>query len=81
VDPRIVEHAKIIVDYSTRVRRGDNVLIQASDLGMELAVEIHKQASALGASCLIIMSATEVAEAYYQVTPKRFLKMFPNHLY
>ncbi len=81
VDPRIVEHAKIIVDYSTRVRRGDNVLIQVSDLGMELAVEIHKQVSALGASCLIIMSPTEVAEAYYQVTPKRFLKMFPDHLY
>lgn len=38
MDPRIVEHAKIIVDYSTRVRRGDNFLIQVSDLGMELVI-------------------------------------------
>ena len=81
MDPRITRHAKIIVDYSTRIKRGDNVLIQISDLGTDLAIEIHKQASRKGASCLIVASPTEAAEAYYQVTPNKYLKIFPDHLY
>ena len=81
MDPRIVQHAKIIVDYSTGIKKGDNVLIQISDFGVDLATEIHKRVSRLGASCLIVTSPTEAAEAYYQFTPNRYLKIFPDHLY
>jgi len=81
MDPRVAEHAKIIVDYSTSIRKGDNVLIQISDQGMDLAVEIFKQASRLGASCTIVASPTDAAEAYYQVTPSKYLRIFPKHLY
>lgn len=81
MDPRIIRHARIIVDYSTKIKKGDNVLIQFSDLGKELAVEIFKQASKLGASCLIVNSPTEAIEAYYQVTSGKHLKIFPKHLF
>jgi aminopeptidase len=81
LDPRIIRHARIIVDYSTKIKKGDNVLIQFSDLGKELAVEIFKQASKLGASCLIVNSPTEAIEAYYQVTSGKHLKVFPKHLF
>lgn len=81
MDPRIAEHAKIIVDYSTSIRKGDNVLIQISGQGTELAVEIFKQASRLGASCTIVASPTDAAEAYYQVTPSKYLRIYPKHLH
>jgi aminopeptidase len=81
MDPRVIKHAKIIVNYSTEIKKGDNVLINISDQGLDLAVEVFKQASKLGASCLIVTSPTEATEAYYQVTSGKHLKIFPNHLY
>jgi aminopeptidase len=81
MDPRIVRHADIIVNYSTKLKKGDNVLIQFNDLGKELAVEIFKQASKLGASCLIVNSPNEAIESYYQFTPVKHLKVFPKHLF
>ncbi|MEM2982451.1 MAG: aminopeptidase [Candidatus Bathyarchaeia archaeon] len=81
MDPRVTKHAKIIVDYSTRIRKGDNVLIQISDQGLDLAVEILRQASRRGASCLITSQPVDAAEAYYKNTPNEYLKIFPKHIY
>ncbi len=81
MDPRVVEHAKILVNYSTKVRKGDNVLIQISDYGKDLAVEIYKQAAALGASPLIVTTPDEAVRGYYTLTPEEYLKIFPKHYY
>ncbi|MEM2942353.1 MAG: aminopeptidase [Candidatus Bathyarchaeia archaeon] len=81
MDPRVAKHAEIIANYCVGVRKGDNVLIQISDQGIELAVEILKQASRVGASCIIVTSPTDAAEAYYRFTPTRYLKIFPEHVY
>jgi len=76
-----VEHAKILVNYSTKVRKGDNVLIQISDYGKDLAVEIYKQAAVLGASPLIVTMPDEAMRGYYMLTPEEYLKIFPKHYY
>jgi len=81
MDPRVTEHAKLIVTYSTGVKKGDQVLIMASDYGMDLASEIYKEAAKLGGSPLIMMTPSEVTRAYYEVTPEEYLDIFPNHLY
>jgi aminopeptidase len=81
MDPRVTEHAKLIVTYSTGVKRGDQVLIMASDYGLELASEIYKEAAKLGGSPLIVMTPSEVTRAYYEVTPEEYLDIFPSHLY
>lgn len=81
MDPRVVEHAKILVNYSTKVRKGDNVLIQISDHGKDLAVEIYKQAAVLGASPLIVTIPDEAVRGYYTLTPEEYLKIFPKHYY
>ncbi|MGQ9543028.1 MAG: aminopeptidase [Candidatus Bathyarchaeia archaeon] len=81
MDPRVVQHAKIIVNYSTKIGMGDNVLIQVEDQSLDLAVEILRQASRRGASCVIVSQPTEATETYYKVTPKEYLRIFPKHLY
>jgi leucyl aminopeptidase (aminopeptidase T) len=56
MDPRVVEHAKWLVNYCTSVKRGDNVLIRlggaqsGEDEGLELATEVYKEASRQGAN-------------------------------
>jgi len=81
MDPRVTEHAKLIVTYSTGVKKGDQVLIMASDYGLDLASEVYKEAAKLGGSPLIVMTPSEVTRAYYEVTPEEYLDVFPNHLY
>jgi len=81
MDPRVTEHAKLIVTYATGVKKGDQVLIVASDYGLDLASEVYKEAAKLGASPLIVMTPSEVTRAYYEVTPEDYLDIFPKHLY
>lgn len=79
MDPRIREHAKVLVGYSTRVKRGDNVLIMVTDRGMDLATEVYKEASLLGASPMIIATPTEATRGFYELVPEDCLKTFPKH--
>ncbi len=81
MDPRVSEHAKILVNYSTKVRKGDQVLIGITDGGRDLATEIYKEASRLGASLLIVTVPTEALRGYYEVTPEDYLNVFPQHYY
>lgn len=81
MDPRVLEHAKILVSYSTKVKKGDNVIIRVTDYGRDLATEIYKEASRLGASPLIITLPTEAIRGYYELTPEEYLQVFPKHYY
>lgn len=88
MDPRVKEHARLLIEYSTTVKNGDNVLIQMTDCGIDLANEIYKQASMVGANPLICYGGypwdgmpTELIREYYDSTPEEFLKNFPLHQY
>ncbi len=81
VDPRISEHARIVVEYSTRVREEDKVVIQIGDYGKELATEVYKEAAKRGASPLITMVPAEALRGYYELTPEEYLRIFPGHYY
>lgn len=48
-DPRYRKLAKLIVEYSLAVRRGDNVLIETTDAPDEFAVELMRAVRAVGA--------------------------------
>jgi len=64
MDSRVTEHARLIVTYATGVKKGDQVLVMASDYGLDLASEIYKEASRVGGSPLILMTPSEVTRAY-----------------
>lgn len=80
LDPRVAKHAELIVDYSTNIKKGDNVLIQLTDAGMELAQEIYRLAASRGANPLIVVTPTEATRQYYEID-RRYLKNFPKHVY
>ncbi len=81
MDPRVVKHAKILVNYSTKVEKGDKVIIQISDYGIDLASEIYKEVAMTGGSPLIIAIPSEAVRGYFELTPKEYLKIFPSHYY
>ena len=79
LDPRITEFAKLIVGYSTQTKEEDNVLVQLSDCGMELATEIYRLAVEIGASPLIVVTPTEATREYYTVVKEKYLSLVPKH--
>lgn len=79
VDPRIKEHARILVDYSTKVQAGEMVYI-ISDLDAHpLAVEVVKQIAERGASTLTIMDSSELSRGYMDAATDEALDLFPKH--
>ncbi len=48
LDSRLYDFAKLIVHTSTKVKRGDNVIIQIIDEGQDLATEIYKEVVHVG---------------------------------
>jgi len=81
LDQRVTEHARLLVDYSTKIKERDNVLIQITDGGMELATEIYRLAAAKGASPLIEVTPTEATRGYYSIVEDKYLTRTPNHLF
>ncbi|MFW9830385.1 MAG: aminopeptidase [Candidatus Thorarchaeota archaeon] len=78
-DPRISEHARILVEYSTKVQPGDMVYI-ISDLDAHpLAIEIVKLVAAKGASPMVIMNSSELSRGYYDAVTTKGLDLFPKH--
>lgn len=80
MDPRVTKHAELILDYATGTKEGDNVLIQLTDAGMELAQELYRLAAGRGANPLIMVTPTEATRQYYDVS-EGYLRSFPRHLY
>jgi aminopeptidase len=81
LDPRIQRHAEIIVKFSTKVKKKENVIIQYSDEGIDLAIEIYKKVSQIGANPLILHAPSEAVRSYYAHTSKKFLTNFPSHFH
>jgi len=80
MDPRIEEHAKILVNYSTEVKRGDKVVIQANPDAHELAVAVAKYVAKAGGSSATMMISEEIDRARYDGADDETLKIFPDHV-
>ncbi len=48
MDPRVIEHAKILVEWSTEVKPGDQVVINATPDAHELVVALYKEIAKAG---------------------------------
>ncbi len=80
MDSRIEEHAKILVNYSTEVKRGDKVVIQAGPDSHELAVAVAKYVANAGGTFVTLMSSEEIDRAKYDGANDETLAFFPEHL-
>jgi len=54
MDPRIREHAQIIVEHSTGMEAGDNVVIDAHPVSEDLVTALHEAVADVGANPLVI---------------------------
>lgn len=81
MDNRIADFAKLIVTTSTSVKRGEDVLIQITDEGRDLATEIYKEVVRAGAHPLIITTPSEAMRGYYEIADDDTLEAAPNHYF
>ncbi|BCS53752.1 aminopeptidase [Geobacter sp. SVR] len=80
-DPRIVQFAEVLVDYSTRVKKGDVVLINAAGLeAAPLVKELHALCLKRGARYVeYTFSVPEIDRTFYNLATKQQLAYFPQH--
>ncbi|MDU0457364.1 MAG: aminopeptidase [Geobacteraceae bacterium] len=80
-DPRIRQFAEVLVDYSTRVKKGDVVLISAAGLeAMPLVKELYALCLDRGARYVeYSFSVPEIDRKFYDGASKQQLNHFPRH--
>jgi aminopeptidase len=79
MDPRIREHAQIIVDHSTDVQPGDNVAITAPSVAEELVVALHEALGDRGATPVALASDDRAERAYLRAVEADAMET-PTHL-
>ncbi|MEI6206860.1 MAG: aminopeptidase [Desulfuromonadales bacterium] len=80
-DPRIRQFAEILVDYSTRVKKGDVVLINAAGLeALPLLKELYALCLKRGATYVeYAFAVPEIDRSFYNLANKQQLAHFPQH--
>jgi len=79
MDPRIVEHAKIVTEWSTDVKRGDRVLIRATPESHDFVVALYKEIAAKGGMPLSLMSTEEMDRAFFDGADEDTINLAPEH--
>ncbi|MFB6295398.1 MAG: aminopeptidase [Halobacteriales archaeon] len=64
MDPRVHEHAAVLVDWSARIEAGDDVIVSVSEGAHDLAVAVAGQLGERGANLLSLYGSDEVQRAY-----------------
>lgn len=80
-DPRVADMARILVDYSTRIKKGDRVLINAAGFeAAPLVKELYALCLKRGAEYVeYTFSEPEIDRQFYNLASKRQLEVFPQH--
>ena len=80
-DPRIERLADILVNYSTKVRRGDVVMLDFSGMRpLPLVQEIYKKCLKNGAKYVEYnFSSEDLTRAFYELAQDHQLSYFPRH--
>lgn len=77
-DPRIKEVAKILVEYSTQVKKGDKVIIDTAVDAEPLVEEVYRLCIKKGAHTKINVGLSNTAKIYYDNASEDQLKHFPE---
>ena len=81
MDPRIREHAEVIVDHSTGIGAGDDVVIALPPVAEDLAVALHELCGDRGANPLFLTNSDRATRAFVRAadefeTPGHRLALF-----
>jgi aminopeptidase len=64
MDPRVHEHAEILVDWSARIEAGDNVVLSVAEGAHDLAVAVAEALGERGANLVATYDSDELTRAY-----------------
>lgn len=80
-DPRVAEMAGVLVDYSTRIKKGDRVLISAAGFeAAPLVKELYALCLQRGAEYVeYSFNLPEIDRQFYNLASKKQLAVFPQH--
>src|ERR1043165_4434352 len=70
-DPRYTKLARLLVEYSTALKKGDRALVDATDVPDEFSVELMRAIRRAGAIPLIELRHTRVAREILRETDER----------
>jgi aminopeptidase len=76
MDPRIRDHAEVIVDHSTGIGPGDDVVLQLPKEAEPLAIALHERCGELGANP-VYLNYSEAAQRAFQRASDEF--GLPDH--
>ena len=68
MDPRIREHAEVIVDHSTGIESGENVVIQLPPEAEDLAVALHELCGDRDANPIWVSNSDRASRAFKRAT-------------
>jgi aminopeptidase len=70
-DPRYAKLAKLLVEYSTELKKGERVLLDMFDVPDEFSIELMRAVRAVGATPLIEIRHTRIAREILKGTDKK----------
>ncbi|MCF2137682.1 MAG: aminopeptidase [Candidatus Thorarchaeota archaeon] len=80
MDPRVAEHARIIVEWSAEIKKGDKVIIRATPETQELVVALNRELARVGAHPVTLMELEEASRAYIDAASEETLQEIPDHV-
>ncbi|MFC7228459.1 aminopeptidase [Salinirubellus salinus] len=72
MDPRVHEHAEVLVDWSARIEAGDDVVLSVDEGAHDLAVAVAEKLGERGANLVTTYSSGEVSRAYLNAHDDEF---------
>lgn len=78
VDPRIKKVAKILVDYSVRVKKNEIVIISSDYEAKDLVLETYKLVLKKGAYPIVYIGLPGSSYNYFRIASKEQLQKFPK---
>ena len=73
-DPRLSKLAKLLVNYSTEVKKGDLVFVSCKDVASPWLVEVIKEATKAGANVQYRLESEEAREMQLKYSSDEQLK-------
>jgi aminopeptidase len=78
MDPRIREHAEVVVDHSIDLQEGDNVVVVAPSVAEDLVVALHELIGDRGANPVSLDGSSRVTRAYMRASDPEDFEL-PSH--
>jgi aminopeptidase len=79
MDPRIREHARILVDHSAAIESGDNVLVSAPPVAEDLAVAIYEELGKRDANPMSMGGNARASRAFLRAADPEAFEL-PEHM-